>query len=257
MQQDIKKQANIFERTRLYICRAAKQPTVSVFLPFRCKTETDRAWKHLYLLIFWPLFLAVFKLAESGLIPREYHLIHCALDDMIPFCEYFILPYLAWFFLVGGMAAYTALFEKNVFERYMKFIIVTYSAALAVFFIYPSAQELRPVYFENPNFFTNMVLGIYSADTSTNICPSIHVIGAVAVLFAAFDSQRFSGRVSRAAFTVSTLAVCASTVFLKQHSVLDVLAALPVCAVGAALFYRERIADFFASRRAKKEKPAC
>lgn len=257
MQQDIKKKATLIERTRLYMRGLSRQTPAKVFLPSRSTTENDRAWKHLYLLIFWPLFLLAFEFAESGFVAREYHIIHCALDDLIPFCEYFIIPYLAWFLMVGGMAAYTALFEKNVFVRYMKFIIVTYSVATAVFFIYPSAQELRPLYFENPNFFTNMVLGIYSADTSTNICPSIHVIGAIAVLFAAFDSGRFSGRVSRIIFTLATLAVCASTVFLKQHSVLDVLAALPVCAVGAALFYRERIAGLFAAKRNRKGHTAC
>ena len=33
---------------------------------------------------------------------RHYHVIHSWLDDQIPFCEYFIIPYLLWFFYIAA-----------------------------------------------------------------------------------------------------------------------------------------------------------
>lgn len=41
------------------------------------------------------LYLAVFRWQELHLTPVVW--VHTPLDDLIPFCEYAILPYLAWF----------------------------------------------------------------------------------------------------------------------------------------------------------------
>ena len=65
----------------------------------------------------------------------------------------------------------------------------------------------------------------YAFDTNTNVCPSIHVIGAVACLAAGWHSRRFGTPLWRAVFTVITVLICLSTVFLKQHSAPDVFAA--------------------------------
>ena len=187
--------------------------------------------RHYLLLLYWPLFGLAFNIAESGKFTGAYHLIRCGLDERIPFCEYFVIPYILWFAFVALTCAYTLFFEKDVFVRYMKFIIIGYTVAIIAFFVYPSAHNLRPVVFDNPNIFTSMVLGIYSVDTSTNIFPSIHVIGSLAVLFAVFDSKRLSRSIFiKAFFTAMTASICLSTVFIKQHSVIDVIAALILCA---------------------------
>lgn len=89
----------------------------------------------------------------------------------------------------------------------------------------------------------------YAFDTNTNVCPSIHVIGAVACLAAGWHSRRFGTPLWRAVFTVITVLICLSTVFLKQHSALDVFAALPLCAGAWWLVYRSRWAKKFARPR--------
>ncbi|MFR9206812.1 MAG: phosphatase PAP2 family protein [Lachnospiraceae bacterium] len=77
-----------------------------------------------------------------------------------------------------------------------------------------------------------MVSGLYEFDTNTNVCPSLHVIGAVAVCISAFHTERFQHIAWKISFVVVTLLICASTVFLKQHSIIDVFCAIPVCVVG-------------------------
>ena len=74
---------------------------------------------------------------------------------------------------------------------------------------------------------------IYTIDTNTNVCPSIHVIGSFAALFALLDSGVFHKRpVWQIVCWLITILICASTVFLKQHSALDIVFALPLCLVG-------------------------
>ena len=52
---------------------------------------------------------------------------------------------------------------------------------------------------------------------------------AVAVLFTAWHSRDLSTPAWRGALAVLTVLICASTVFIKQHSILDTLAGLALC----------------------------
>ncbi|MCI2058353.1 MAG: phosphatase PAP2 family protein [Oscillibacter sp.] len=197
-------------------------------------------FRHLKLLIFWPVFELLFIFVERGWTNRSYAVMHCLLDDKIPFCEFFLIPYLFWFVYIIGMHLYTLLYEKDAFVKMMRFIILTYSVTILIYFLFPTKQELRPAVFARSNFLTACVSGFYAFDTNTNVCPSIHVIGSLAVLFTAWNSRRFHTPLWRFVFTAAAVLICASTVFLKQHSVLDILAALPICLAGYLLVFRVR-----------------
>ena len=61
-------------------------------------------------------------------------------------------------------------------------------------------------------------------DTSTNVCPSIHVASTLAILFAVWRSHIWHHRkLVVGGCTLLTVLICLSTLFLKQHSVVDVL----------------------------------
>lgn len=194
-------------------------------------------FSHLKLLLFWPIFGFMFLFVERIGVRSNYFPIHCALDDRIPFCEFFLIPYLFWFVFLVGIHIYTLLFDVAAFRRMMRFIAVTYLIAIIVYLVFPNCQELRPIEFARDNVFTRFMAWFYTFDTNTNVCPSIHVIGSVAVMFAAWDSERFKTPAWKTAFAVTTVLISISTVFLKQHSVVDVIAALPVCAIGYVVAY--------------------
>ena len=128
--------------------------------------------------------------------------------------------------------------NRPAFRRMMRFVIVTYTAATVIYFIYPTQQLLRPEAFAHDNALTRAVAWFYTFDTNTNVCPSLHVIGSAAALFALRDGPRFRKRAWwQAASVILALCISLSTVFMKQHSILDVLCALPVCALGWWLCY--------------------
>lgn len=204
-------------------------PGMIDYRKLRWNNLNSEQFRHLKLLLFWPVFGILFFLMERGGILHHYHLIHCALDDMIPFCEYFLIPYLFWFVFIVGMLLYTLLFDTESFKKFMYFIIITYSVTLVIYVFFPSAQHLRPAVFPRDNLFTQFLTYFYSFDTDTNVCPSIHVIGSLAVMFAAWHCKRFKSRGWKTAFTVAAILISISTVFIKQHSVLDLIAALPIC----------------------------
>ena len=177
-------------------------------------------YKHLWLLLYWPLELAFFTAA--GRLPRSYHPVACALDESIPLLEGFVVPYLLWF--LCGL-----------------FLL-----------LYPSTFPLRPVpvwpvsvgdcYRAMPrqNLFTWVLSVVYFTDPPRNVFPSMHI----AVSFGMFCAVLQDRRLRRPAFSVPfgllQLLIWLSVVFTRQHSVLDVLGALPVTLLGWFLCFRPR-----------------
>ena len=171
-------------------------------------------------------------------IRDSYINMHCALDDLIPFNEWFLIPYMFWFVYLIGAVAYTFFFDVPGFRRMMRFVMITYSVTLIIYFLFPTCQMLRPEVFPRDNALTRFIAGFYVFDTNTNVCPSLHVIGSAAALFALRDGPRLRKRAWwQAASVLLALCISLSTVFMKQHSILDVLCALPVCALGWWLCY--------------------
>lgn len=204
---------------------------------FRLSRLNTDQFRHLKLLLYWPLFGLLFWYAERGLEVDYYYPMYCRLDDYIPFNEWFLIPYLFWFVFLLGMHLYTLKYDVAAFRKMMYFIILTYSISLVIFFLFPTCQHLRPKVFPRDNVLTQFLVRFYLFDTSTNVCPSLHVVGSLAVMFAAWDTPGLSRWLWRAAFGIVAALISVSTVFLKQHSVLDILAALAVCAIGYVLVY--------------------
>lgn len=195
---------------------------------------------HLKYLFFWPVYGLLFLTVERLWIRDSYYPMHCGLDDRIPFCEYFLVPYLFWFVFLIGIHIYTLLFDVVSFRKFMQFTIITYSAAILIYMLFPNCQELRPVVFERDNILTRFMAGFYQFDTNTNVCPSVHVIGSAAVMFCAWNSRHFGTRGWRIVFGLTALLISVSTVFLKQHSVLDVAAAVPICIAAYLIVYKNK-----------------
>ena len=207
-------------------------------------------FSHLKLLLFWPIYGVAFFLLERGLPwildlfgkQITYYPVWCPLDDVIPFCELFIIPYYFWFAFLAGMLLYSLLFEVPTFRKYMWFIIWTYSITCVIYAVFPNMQELRPEVEEigRQNFLVDIAFFLYNFDTNTNVFPSLHVIGSFAVFFAAWHSERFSTWWWRLIFGVCAVLISISTVFLRQHSILDVVGGLVVCfAVYPFVFLRK------------------
>ena len=204
------------------------------------KTRNEERFSHVKLLLFWPLFGALFAAVERSWPGRTYTPVWCALDDMIPFCEWFLIPYLFWFVFLIGMLVYGFFFDADNFTRMMRFVIITYSVTMLIYLVFPTMQELRPAVFPRDNILTRFVADFYAFDTNTNVCPSLHVIGSFAAMYAGWNSRHFSARLWRIVFGLICASICLSTVFMKQHSAMDVLLALPLCLAAYPLAFGRR-----------------
>lgn len=94
----------------------------------------------------------------------------------------------------------------------MHFVIVTYGITLLIYIVFPTCQELRPEQFDEPNILTDFITGFYSFDTNTNVCPSLHVIGSFAAMFALWDCKRFQNVAWKIVFGIIAVCISLSTV---------------------------------------------
>lgn len=185
-----------------------------------------------------PAYLIAFSLIEA-LIPADAcKPTYIPLDDKIPFLEGFVVPYMLWFPMILAMAAYLAWRDHEGFKRYMTFLGVSLSTVLVLYVLFPNRQDLRVTQFPRDNLFTWIVSIVYSQDTNTNVCPSIHVVGSLAVGFAALHCKRLCRPVAQVAIWALCILVSVSTVFVKQHSALDVILAVPLSMVAYFVVYR-------------------
>lgn len=215
-------------------------PTPAVdYRDFRISRINEPRFRHLLWLLFWPIYWLRYPLVENLNPASVYHPIHCPLDDRIPFQEWFIIPYMLWMVSMVAMCVYTLLYDVEIFKRYSKFLTISMTISTVVFLVYPSCQELRPVEFPRNNLLTEAVKLLYRADTNTNVFPSEHAIGAIAVWIAAVHTKRLRSAGKVIILSIFLFLVCLSTVFLKQHSILDVIAAVPICMLSFWLCYHK------------------
>ena len=204
-----------------------KKPVVD-YREFRFSRLNEPRFSHLKLLGGWIAYFTLYFITEN-LIPLERcHVVHCVLDDLIPFNEYFAIIYVSWYLLVFGTLLYTLLYDIESFKRLQIFLICTQLTAMAIYILWPSCQNLRPTVFPRDNLLTRLMAFIYSFDTNTGVCPSLHVAYTVGIASVAWKSRNFPlwGKV---ALLVMTLLVSLAVCFVKQHSAVDVFAALPLC----------------------------
>lgn len=183
-------------------------------------------YKHLWILSYFFIYMTWFSYVEKT-VTTHFHVIHVKLDDYIPFCEYFIIPYLLWFFYVAVGVAYTALVNKKDFYKLCGFLYTGMTIFLIISTLYPNGHFLRPYSFEHENIFTSLCEKLYSIDTATNLFPSIHVYNSLGVHFAIRNSKELQKhKIVQCISFVLCISIIFSTMFLKQHSVFDVVTAL-------------------------------
>lgn len=203
---------------------------------FRLKRINEPQFAHAKLWLTWLVYFALYFLTENLIPAEKCHVMHCFLDDLIPFNEYFLIFYTGWYLLVAGSLLYYFFYDVGRFRELDLYIFVTQMAAMACYIFFPSRQDLRPEIFPRENLFTWVMGLIYTFDTNTGVCPSLHVAYSLAIVSVMLKDTDLK-KTTKVLVTVFSILVCLSTAFVKQHSVLDILAAIPVVLLGEILIY--------------------
>lgn len=183
----------------------------------------SKIWKskhgHLLLGLLTIPIVAWFEICEKVAVPR--YVIYSPFDRYIPFIKEFVVPYILWYaYLVWGML-YTGLKSRNEFYKLCIYVFGGMSICYIIYLLFPNVQHLRPNIVSN-DIFSKAIRYIYSIDTPTNVCPSIHVFAAYAIhLTISTRRELESRRYVKAISFVSMLLASTAALFIKQHSIVD------------------------------------
>lgn len=180
----------------------------------------------IYMVIYMPVFFWVESLSPAG----GFNIIHTAVDDMIPVVEIFIIPYILWLpYLCAGMIAIAI--RSRFLSRKTAYMLMTGMTLFVVIsIVYPNALELRDAIPDRSNIFMDLINYLHAIDTPTDVFPSLHVYDALVVaagLHLTFKDKKIMLILS----DILTVLIVLSTMFIKQHSIIDVIGAFVMFAV--------------------------
>ncbi len=213
----------------------------------RTLTGSIKRYPYLWTGCFFALYSFMFWFLENAYHPAEYHIIHTPIDDLIPVCEYFIIPYLIWFpywILPIFWFAAKGLFRGKPwdFDHYVPFLAIGMSVFVIVSLVWPTGLNLRPDSIPQDNVFAVMLTQLWQTDSPDNVLPSVHVYNTVAAHCALLKCQGIKDHKAlhwmRPTSWVICFAIIVATLFLRQHSIIDVLTALALAYVAYGLVYR-------------------
>lgn len=157
---------------------------------------------------------------------NDYHLIGSSIDNMLPYIPEFIYFYMIWY----PFEFYSLyLVYKNDKSNYINTIIsliISFVIMHLIFIIYPTIVDIRPN-IDSFNSITTLILYIaFKADTPpVNCFPSGHCILCFIMVFSILKSQNITWKNKSILIIINTLIIL-STLFVKQHVIIDVIGAL-------------------------------
>lgn len=193
-----------------------------------------KKYKH-FLTLFIFLFLTLwFAYLKKVIVPE--HIMFSELDNKIPFMKEFAPAYYFWFLYMALGFIYLGRKSIKDFYRMEIFLSLGMVISFIIFIIYPNAQFPRPDV-PGKDIFSFLVNFIYNHDGTNNVFPSIHVCNAIGVHLCLINSGKIKSRTKVLSFTAMIL-ICASTLFIKQHSIIDVIGGIILSGIIYLLVYK-------------------
>jgi len=175
--------------------------------------------------VLYYIVLGLLFLIENVIIEGQYN-IHSKIDDFIPFIPVFIIPYFMWYLLIAVELGYFLLKSKEDLRKTTLSINVCMITSMIIYILFPNYQSLRPMIYDS-DFFSQWVRVLQMSDSSSSVCPSLHVAIAISLYLGVINSDCFTKKTGiKLAALILTVLICMSTVLIKQHSVIDVAAGM-------------------------------
>ena len=169
--------------------------------------------------------LFVFYVTRLALPSLTLHDLTVPLDRRIPFSPPWITVYCLSFVFWIGSGLWICAGEVQLAHRFTASYVFAMLLSGAIFLLWPGTMARPEI--PGSDFFSRWVGLIYRLDPPTNLCPSLHVL----ITYFCFRGAAQSGHIPRW-YTVFSfiffLLVCCCVLFVKQHALVDVPAAVAV-----------------------------
>lgn len=195
------------------------------------KTKLFPSYAYLPLIITVLLHMAIYWGTKAISGNAVHHSIPVSFEDAIPFAPEWVTIYTATFiFWILGLAVCMRQERELCFRMFTGIYIA--ELICAVFFIAVPTVIDRPEV-TGGVYYDRLLAQLYAADQPTNLFPSMHCMFAYMV-FRGFMIAKLDKPVVIGSGLFAAL-VCASTVFVKQHFLLDTFAGIILGEVAVTL----------------------
>lgn len=187
----------------------------------------------------WALSIPLVSLIHilSNRYRDNTHLLKTVIDDYIPFCKLFILPYLSWKIYIFAVLLFLAIVNGRYYYRLVVSLVAGMLLSCLIFYFYPTTV-IRPEVVGS-DFLSQLVRFVYRMDNPYNCFPSLHVV--YTFLATVFFLAYYRGKVLRILSLTAAFLISISTLLVKQHYFPDVILALLVgWVIFAAVQYADR-----------------
>ncbi len=165
--------------------------------------------------------------------PRTRHVPELALDRAWPLVPSWAIVYGALYLFLILLPIFVVRQQELIRRTVHAYLLIWITAYVFFFVVYPTAAP-RPDQVTGEGFAVWGLRALYSADPPYNCFPSIHVAHSFVSALACSLVHRRLGLVAMIAATLVAL----STLFTKQHYVLDVIAGVFLAFVAYGIFLR-------------------
>lgn len=162
-------------------------------------------------------YLCVQRLAEYLAQGRNFISLQLPGEGLIPFIPAFFVAYSATYVLPFYLLIQIK--SKNDFLKILRVFLILNTVHYLFFILYPVPYIFRPT-FEPVNHFLKLLFYFYQLDLPYNNFPSIHV----SFSFLCFYFSRIFVHKQAPIFFLMSIMIAFSTLLIKQHYFLDVLA---------------------------------
>ena len=221
------------------------------------KQNQIKQFLHRYFYLILPavygiLYLYAFDYLEKH-VTTHFHIVHVWIDDYIPFCEIFVIPYFLWFVYIAVTFLSFMSLDRTDYYKLCIMLATGMTVFIVISYLFPNGHQLRPVSFPRDNIFTHLVQALYRTDTPTNLFPSIHCYNSLAAHIAIHNSEQLKDKkwIQRGSF-ILCVSIIMSTVLIKQHSIFDVLTAFVLAGFMYWIVYSKTFANMFKSKLLKE-----
>jgi len=164
--------------------------------------------------------------------PIEPTLLESSFDNNLPFVSWFGILYCLWYIYLFLIPYLFYKKDRKCFFKYFSITIICIIIAAFVFILYPTTVN-RNVNFENTNLIMKYVLKfIYFMDTPALCClPSMHCVLSFNFIYLSLKVKDLKWYY-KFLICVTSIGIAFSTLFIKQHVIWDVYAAIAVIILG-------------------------
>lgn len=185
--------------------------------------------KKIIMLIMILVIYQTFMYFIAKVTPIEVNLVGNYIDSKIPFVAQFIYVYVSWYLM---LLIVPYLFYKHNPKSFNKYYVTTFiciTLVVFIYFFYPTTMNRADIAVSSISEY--LVNVIYMIDTPVLNCfPSMHCLISFVFIYVALAEKNLNPR-SKLIIIIWSILVILSTLFVKQHVLVDMLSAFVISIV--------------------------